>query len=421
MKISLNKILLYILYVYVFLTPFERILEFLYGIDTYFKPYRIAGILLLLLGFFYNIRRKGFFAFPPDRLLYIMFGYGITYTIVLYLMGKHVNLGGFANSTTQIVFFLLIHVTIKRINLTYRHMYKILNVLAAGVLINTAIVVSDFYLFQLASRVQGMTDNSNYAAVQMCMVALYFIFLILKNKFRLFDLHNLFYLAAAGFLFFGILATGSRTGLGIIVLCTAFLLVVMTDWSTKVRLVPFGLAVIAFVLVNSKLVDLASEASTFNRLQGVETDVRIPLWTAGKNAIIDTWGMGVGMAQIVYNKANFKKYMMPVDPNIANMVDSRGKALGLHSMYMEIMVEMGLIAMAIYLLYLFYLLRYQYRMYRLSGRRQEHTLLIILLSTVLLMGFTGKGIMSALFWFMYTIAGIYFIEDEPTSPEKAAA
>ena len=112
MKININTFLVRILYLYVFLTPFERILEILFDIDTYFKPYRIAGLLLLAFGFFFRVRKRGFFVFKPDRILYAMFGFGIIYTLIIWLLGSPVKIGGFINSTMQMVFFLLILVTI---------------------------------------------------------------------------------------------------------------------------------------------------------------------------------------------------------------------------------------------------------------------------------------------------------------------
>jgi O-antigen ligase len=419
MKININTFLIRILYLYVFLTPFERILEILYDIDTYFKPYRIAGLLLLAFGFFFRVRKRGFFVFKPDRILYAMFGFGIIYTLIIWLLGSPVKMGGFINSTLQMVFFLLILVTIKRLDLTYKHFYGLLTIYSIGELINAGIIVSDFYIFNLSSRVQGLTDNSNYAAVQMVTVALYFLYLLQRNKFR-FNLKNLLYSLGIGFMFFAILATGSRTGLVLIVGCSGLYLLLLTDLATKLRLIPFAAVIAAIVIYNSSLTTIASSASTFNRLEGVETDIRIPLWQAGTEAVLDNWFLGIGMAQIVYNKDNFRKYMMIIDPNLAKMVDSRDKALSLHSTYLEVLVEMGLIGLLIYFMYIYYLFKYQIRMLK-GPRRSEHLLIIMLFGTMLLMGFTGQAMYASLYWFMHTLAGIYFKEEPDNIPLKQGA
>jgi O-antigen ligase len=345
--------------------------------------------------------------------LYLLFGYGIFYTFFLYFMGANVNISGFFLSTSQIVFFLLIHVTIKRMDLTYKEYYGILNVLAAGVLLNSLIVILDFYVFHVGSRIAGMADNTNYTAVQMCFIAFYFEYLLIRNKLRL-NLRSLLYILGVAYLFFGILATGSRTGLIIFVVNSALLFIFFSGWSVRLKLIPATAVALAILLSVPAIREIALEASTFNRMKAAEQDVRIPLWKAGINALTDTYFMGVGMAQIVYNKKNFKKYMMPVNPEIAKMVDSRKtKAMGLHSLYMELLAETGVISLFLFLLYMYYLFRYQIRMFRKSFRRDEHMLIIVLLVSGLLMGITGKGLLSALFWFLFTFAGIYFRENDP--------
>ena len=68
MRITYNKILLFLVYIYVFLAPFEDILLFLYNIDTVFKPYRIVGLVILIMGFFYRYPKKPLVVFGGEKI-----------------------------------------------------------------------------------------------------------------------------------------------------------------------------------------------------------------------------------------------------------------------------------------------------------------------------------------------------------------
>lgn len=410
MKIKYNQILVFLLFAYVFIAPFEDLLEFLYGIETIFKPYRIFGILLLLLGFFYRYPKRPLIVFPGDKLVVFYMVYAVSHTLLLWALGIRINLGVALNASIQMVFMLLVYLTIKRIDLTYKQFHSLMLTLAAGIILNAVFIIVDFYILSISTREKGMSDNSNYAASCMALAAQYFVYRLVRNKFA-FSLENLVYLALLFYLFLAVLATGSRTGL-ILFIFSAFLQsAILTNWSTRVRLVPFGLILGVVLVLTPAFQELIDKSSTFNRLQGATTDIRVPLFYTGLNAIEDSWFFGIGISQVI-DARTFAKYVEDVDPNFLAEVESRGKGLGLHNLYLELAVESGFIGLGVFLLWLFYMFRHQVQMLRYKPRQGEHTLILILFITVVITGLTGKGLLAALYWLMYFFASKYFIETE---------
>ncbi len=409
----LNKILLALLFAYVFLAPFEDLLSYLYGVDTIFKPYRLAGLGMLLLGFFKNWKDKPFFVFPPDKVLALFLGYGILYTLFLYGLGCQVNLGQFANAMIQTTFLFLIHLTVKRMDISYSLLPKLLAVMSVGIALNAAIIALNFYVFQLSSREKGLSDNSNYAAFGMVVASLFFLWKIIQNKYRIGSLRTWLYSALVAFLFVSILATGSRTGFLLFVICSFVFLFVLSASGKRFQLLPYLIVVSGILMSSSSFREMLRRTIIFNRLEHATEDVRVPLAKAGMEAIWYSKFMGIGVAQMMDQK-NFKKFMAPVNMRLVRAIEKRNKGLGLHNMYLELTVETGLLGISLFLFYLYRVLAYQWRMLRTSAYREIHELLFVLFLAALLMALTGKGILGALFWLMYTLASVYFKKDEET-------
>ncbi|MEM1217366.1 MAG: O-antigen ligase family protein [Bacteroidota bacterium] len=417
MKFSVNQILIFLLYGYVFLAPFEDILEFLYGIDTVLKPYRVFGIFMLLLGFFYRFPKKPLVAVQIDWLIVIHMVYAALFTYFLYAIGKNVNLGIFLNTMIQMFFLLLIHLTVKRIDLTYKHLHWIMFFLTLGLIINAGVIITDFYIFKLSTREKGLSDNSNYAALSMVLAALYYLFLLVREKMNLFRLKNLFFLAVVIYFFFGILATGSRTGFILLTFCSFLFLVVFSNLRVRIRLVPLVVIGIVIIFLTPIFSNITENVATFNRLTQATEDVRVPLAKAGFNAIKDTWGMGIGIAQMI-DAQNFNKYIGPVDKAFLSLVDNRGKGLGLHNMYIEMVVEVGFIGSFFFFLFLVYIFVFQLRRLNYKPRRQEHILLLTMFIAGSITGLSGKGLLGAIFWLIYTLCS-YPFKEEPIPEDKS--
>ena len=418
----IDKLLLLLLYCYVFLAPFEDLLDYLYGIDTIFKPYRVAGLGILILGFFRYWREKPFFVFPPDKILALFLGYGVLYTLILYGLGKQVSIGQFLNTTIQISFLFLIYLTLKRMDIPYRLVPRIAGIMSLGIAINAFIIALDFYILQLSSREKGLSDNSNYAAFGMAVAASYYLWKIIQNRYNLFKLSSWIYSVMIAFLFLAILATGSRTGFLLFGIGALVLMFGLQSGVARFRMVPYLAVVLAILLSSSAFRQMISTTTTFNRLEHATEDVRVPLAKAGVEALWQSKFMGIGVAQMMDQK-NFKKFMAPVDERLVRAIEKRKKGLGLHNMYLELTVESGIIGISLFFFFLYRVLRYQFRMIRTASTapadgkngpspRAIHKMLFTFFLLALLMGLTGKGILGALFWFMYFLASTYFVDEE---------
>ncbi|MBR9921783.1 MAG: hypothetical protein GYB31_13165 [Bacteroidetes bacterium] len=396
---------------YVFLAPFEDLLEYLYGIKTVFKPYRLFGIIILLTGFFKDFSKKPFFVFKYDLYITLFLVYGIVYTIFLYSIGNSIGFGNFVSTQLQTVFLFLILLTFKRMDFTYRQMQIILWCMVAGIFINSLIIVLDFYVLHLSSREKGLSDNPNYAAYGMVIAANYLLYHVMKNKFKIFSVKNLIFIAMIIILFFTILATGSRGGFLLFLGSFFLMLFVLSSTKAKRQMLPM-VGVLLLLLVNTpQFQTLTSKATTFNRLKGATQDIRIPLAQAGFNAIEDSGGMGVGVAQMLH-RPTFAKYIAPVDRNLVYAIEVRDKGLSLHNLYIEVMAETGFIGLGLMLFYFYQIFKFQWQNFRRNLAYQGfHQFALVSFICLLVFGIGGKGLLGALFWFVITYCSKVFLPD----------
>ncbi|MCB0704423.1 MAG: O-antigen ligase family protein [Saprospiraceae bacterium] len=416
--VTRNQVLFVLFCAYVFFAPFEDLLEYLYGIKTIFKPYRLFGILILLFGFFYDFKRKPFFVFKPDILVVLFQGYGVFYTFLLFNLGFHISFGSFLNSQIQMTFLTLIFLTFKRLDLTYKQINRILAFMCAGIIINGLIILVDFYILQISSREKGLSDNPNYAAYGMAIATVFLTYLLMKNRFSLLKLKNLFYFGLVGVMFFTILATGSRGGFILFAFCMFLMTIVLSDTQTKVRLIPIFGAVLLVVLFNTNFQALTEETTTFNRLQGATQDIRVPLAKAGFAAFVDTYGMGLGVSQML-DRGTFAYYIGPVDRNLVYAIEVRDKGLSLHNMYIEVAVETGVIGIGLWTYFLFLTAKFQWDKFRLNDKnRPFHRMLFVCIVGLLLFAMTGKGLLGALFWFVITVCSKEYYDEEDLYPDQ---
>lgn len=411
MKYSRNTVLILLLYLYLFLAPFEDLLEYLYGIETMLKPYRVVGIVILLIGFFANLR-KGFFVFKADKILLLFFGYGVAYTLILLFWGARVNMSQFLNTVIQMTFLILIYLTVKRLDINYRQFHWMMACMTAGLLINGGIIVADFYVFSLSTREKGLTDNANAAAFNMSIAIIYLVYWLRHGNFRLIGLRSILIWGMIIFFILALLATGSRSGLLILIVCSFLYTIVFTSWVSRIKIILTTTVITAFLLLTTDIVKQAgTSVTTFNRLTMVDEDIRVVLWEAGLHAIPGTRFMGMGIAQM-HDPKNLKKYLAMVNPSLAAMLDKRDKGLAMHNLYLDLAVEVGLIGLAMFLLFVWYVVKFQFNLLRTSKYRDVHQLTFVMLLGLLMLGMTAKGLLSSIFWYIVMINSMFFTDPD---------
>ncbi len=410
---------------YAFLVSFEHILLDLFSIDTIFKPYRIVGILIIVLASF----TYGSFLYHKnkiDKYLSAIVIYGGILTIIFYTIGESINLAGFLNDFLQIIFNLLIFLSIKKLDLTYKQLNNILFFFTLGIIVNAVLMVINYYFTGSTLRESGFMDNPNSAAIAIVISILYIMKSIWKSRFKAFRLVNLIYVGIIAIMILAVFASGSRSGV-IFLLIGAVLFVTISIKSRNIlRFVLFGFLV--FLSYNlftthqaqttNKILDKVFESRFFFKLEQEEDDIRIYLWKGGLEAFIDSNFIGLGMGQFRSNIHYFKKYMSDLLPYYVNKRINKGlTGLGLHSLYIELLVEGGVISLALLIIYFYLVFKLCLSRLKLHLNYNTHVFLFVTFVIVVLSSFVSRGMLSGLFWFAVLICSRTY-QDHQSSQVK---
>lgn len=419
-----NKLLFFFFCLFVFLIPFEHILELWYGIETKLKPYRVAGILLVIFGFFYNIPKKRFIPYSPDMVMLFLIAFGNIYTIYLWAFTGNVVISQFANDSFQIVFLLLIYLSVKKINLSWGQIHTILNIYTLAMVLNALAIIIDYYFLETLARTRGFADNSNTAAFSIGIAIFYLQYRLMVIRWRVLSIKFWVILLLLLYFLGALFATGSRGGLAITIIGFVSLFFVFS--SNKFKLKVLGFSLIGFLVIfgfsfrsleNNFLAEKISNNAAFNRLGDSKTDIRFQLWEAGILSVLDKKFMGLGIAQFRGNRANFVKYMTPVDRNLPFHV----KGLGIHNLYLETLVDYGIIPFFSLFYFFWLVLKTRIRGIKQNKNRPFQAFLMTIFISVLLSSIFGKGLLSAIFWFSIFLTTLVHLKtQDPLEKEKLA-
>ena len=421
-----SKTILKLVYLYAFLVSFEHILEYVFGIDTIFKPYRVVGILIILLtslyhGSFLHHKNKN------DKYLSAIVIYGGVLTITFYAIGESINLAGFYNDFLQIFFNLLLFLSVKKLELTYEQLDRILLFFTLGIMVNSIIMVANYYFIGSTLRESGFMDNPNSAAIAIIISFLYILKSIWKSGLRTFSLTTLIYVAILAIMALAVFASGSRSGVIFLFIGAILFVAVSVKASGILRILLVGSLLFfsynLFTTLNTQtatnILNKVFESRFFYKLEQEEDDIRLYLWRGGLEAFKDSNFIGLGMGQFRSNTMYFKKYMSSLLPYYVRERIKESKAgLGLHSLYIELLVEGGIISLALLIIY-FYLV-FKFCLYRLkfSFNFDTHVFLFVTYIIVLLSSFVSRGMLGGLFWFAILICSRNYQESLKLNPQR---
>lgn len=424
MSINLRKTILSLTCIFAFLASFDQVLE-LYGIDTIFKPSRVAAIFILIVSFFYQYPRWKIIYFQPDKCWIFMIIWGITMTLLKFFLGIKISLFNLFNDGSQVLFLIFVYLAIKRIEMTTREMLRVFAYYAIGVCLNNALVILNYYILQTSSRAEGLMENSNWAAFSIGIAILYFIFRLSENRFSLWKASTWFYMTLVIYLIMGVIATGSRTGVFVTGLCIPLMALLSADIGTKFRGLVFMVIVFPFMLMFSPVREFIAnniyatltENSAVGRLKNTSDDIRLYLWRAGWNSVEDNFGTGLGIGQF-RSISNYKKYMLPVGPDFyygREVRDTNG-GIGLHSLYIQILVDYGVVPLLALLFFFYKVLIMRIVDLFTSNEKATSYMSFVIMVAVLLTSITGQGLMGGVFWVVMLI-----ISHVPPRHEKISA
>lgn len=429
MSIDLRNVLLKLTYLYVFSASFLKIWEVLFDSDTIFKPFRIVALLMVIVGFFYQFNRWRFFPHRVDVLIFAMYLWAVLLTIFRFLLGCNVNLGGFSNDTIQITLNLLFFITAKRLNLTEKEVYNVLVAFIIGVCINNWMVIQDYFITSISSRTDGLLDSSNWASYVNSCTIIFTIYKIGQLKNKLLNWRFWGYGLLIIYLIMGIIASGSRIGLLIFVLYVPLMLLLSTSLYDKLRTMFYiGLLIPLLMLytpirnfANVTVLNAIMDNSAVNRLDAASDDIRVYLWESGWLAILDTWGTGLGIGQYRTLK-NYKKYMLQVKPDFYyGRAALASQGINLHSLYVQIAVDWGLVPLAMLAFYYVSILRIRINYYLRSRDKGWPLVLLLIGLGYFTFNLTSFSMLDGGFWVVLFLISSQIPVDRPeeTSTKEA--
>lgn len=411
MTINIRTLLVRLTYLFAVSVSFLKVWEQLFDVDTIFKPFRIIAIIVIAVGFFYQYNRWRIFPYGPDKIMFFLYLWAIVLSLVRYLMGCNFAMGGFISDTLQLTLNFLFYFTVKRLDLTRKEVYTIYLSFAIGILINNWFVIQDYFIVKVSTRTDGMLDSSNWASFANSMVLFFIIYHITRLKSRVLNPVFWFYLVLIVFLLMGIIATGSRVGLLIFTLYVPLIFLALTSLYTKVKtflylavIVPLLFTIPQFRLFfTTDILFAIMNNSAVNRLEGASDDIRIYLWRSGWEAIKDTWGTGLGIAQY-RDLDNYKKYMVQIKPEYYyGRAYYSSQGINLHSMYVQIAVDWGMIPLMLWFYYFFNVFLTRLRFYNRTRYPGYGIVLIFVLFALMTLNITSYGLLDGGFWLMLII------------------
>jgi O-antigen ligase len=238
-------------------------------------------------------------------------------------------------------------------------------------------------------RANGLAGGDNSAA-RYLVVALIFLFSLLTSSAG--KLQRLAVLAAIGIVTLGVLVTGSRTGLLLLVAAGGML--ILRDFNAARRLETTFALLLALAIVWFFASNIVSILSTIlPAIQG-GTDtvgIRYRLWQAGLRMWQDHPIHGVGIGQYPTYLAAYGQ----------DLLAERYLGLGAHNMYIQVLAETGLVGLGLFLAMVGSSLLSLWHGVRSASSERKRLLStwLIVLVVMLLGGLTKQDQYDKLIWF----------------------
>lgn len=398
---------------FAFLISFEHVFDLYADTDTVLKPYRIVGIFIILLGMF-NGKNK-WYTNNYDKYWVFYVRYSVIYTILISAITT-INFEALINDALQIIFNILVYLSLKKCEIDQKRMNIILKSFILGVLLNTAFVFFQRFVLKMGSRPSGFSDNPNSASFSMAMVAILFVYYLFDrkgSKMSYFDnnpmLSFAFSISVSIFLLIGMAIEGSRGGF--ITLAIGVLIIVSRQSILKLIFALLTMAVLVTIFAEDpqgSAFGLLKNNPAVNRLEKSTDDIRLVLWKAGINAITDSYFMGIGMGQFRSNMEKFAEYTQLENNELVLKRLGEGKAgLGLHNLFMEVAVECGVIGLILILLFFYRLLKVNWRRLQFF---KDYTPYFALVIGILFFSFTGRNLLTGFFWFSIYLCSLPYTQ-----------
>lgn len=340
---KIDQFILYLFYVYVFLLPFDNMVESIWGIHTIYRPVRILslliGILILISRKFTSIRFHA-----NDLKLLGVYLFGLIPSLIAYLENR-LNTEYFWSTSLQYFIILWIFLLIKNIPFEYSKIYKCLAIFCFAVVLNSLIMIYQFLYLDIG-RQSGLMDNPNFAAFA-CDVALaFYLFHLIHTKKSILHISWIMNAMVCMVLIAALFVAGSRSAMIPMVIIILFLLYFRASWAQIARhtIAVVSIGMVLFVSLNGN--SMLNMLPAWNRLITLEgkEDSRIVLWKQGFDAYRETNYLGMGIEQFK-NPDNYKKYVKRSDNTRVINLDG----LVVHNDFLTVLYEYGIIPLLLFI------------------------------------------------------------------------
>lgn len=402
-QLNIDHILYLLLGGFLFLLPFEHILEVFFDIETVFKPYRICTILVVI---FYGLKviHNGFgkVYFLQDLPLYLIFGYGIFISLIRMTQGE-LSMRLFNNDLFQIGLYLMTYFVLKNVGLDRQKWVRLFWCLTWGIFLNSFYIFNAFFFQHIYKRHEGFMNNPNYVALSIVVAV---VFILYRTSVTQNWLRKAFYGMIVLFLLFVFPVTGSRTGLAMMAVMFLMLFVFAT-WRTKfLSLLAAGMIGSFFISQNVENFNVGASFILTTRVQnkiGVE-DVRVAIWKGALRAADEANYLGMGIGQF---KANFSSiFQREYHKTILEFVN-RGSHMSAHSDFMTLLVVYGFVGLLLYLYFLFSISKKLLSRIYLSQKKEDRRFFqfnLLMIISLVIFGIGSENFLSPIYWAILGLA-----------------
>ena len=403
-EFDFDDVLYKLICIFAFTIPFELILEVLFDIETVFKPFRVAALLIigvfglktLKLGLTINTNDRA------DFFIYLMIVYGVIVSCTKMVTGVF-NYNMFSNDLLLLGLLIINFFIIKSTPLSRKQMLTIYKYLVVGVTINSLYIFYQFTILGIHGRIAGFIDNPNYGSLGVAAILIY-VLMIYGNLRSI--RKQVLYLIYMAFLIYIFVIEGSRTGLVVLMVSILFIFYYYSIKKKIAFIVIGGLLSIFIIAKSGQYSEFAG--GPLNLVSRVaydvntgEQDVRFRLWK-GLFVMLESEGYaGMGIGQY---KAKFSHYYRDNPDRLIAKIVSRGYYLSTHSDYLAILTDYGLPGLGLYILFIYFTAKkLQIRILDYGGDEDDkiyYRLSVVLFFSLMIFGLASENFQHPLFWFL---------------------
>jgi len=345
MVLSLSQVVKIFFAMAVFLFPFEQALLFFFGFDNILKPYRAALVLAILFLPFsrFRLAPRAFWLLAAFAGLYTL-GFALA---LFWSISSPVSLGTTVHQLILVAFATSYLVLAAYCIETPEQLDRLIMLVLAAVIISTGIWYIDNFTASFY-RATGFFRNPNHFAYMLALSILFSIYAITRSSGkRMLQLVLALYIPFAIFM---LILSGSRSVLATItpsLLFFVFCFITMPGRGASRRMITglIGLMVLiisALIIVNSNLLS-ARLLERFSAEHLATGSGRWDLWRAGLLAAEDYLFTGLGIGQYLHQHSY---YIRQVSGSVYDTVFEFD--LGLHSEFVNMLVEFGVLGLLLY-------------------------------------------------------------------------